>query len=206
MSTALVIDDHPAIHVGCQQMLAEQFQTVLAASDGPEGLALATAHQPGLILLDLALREVWGLDLVAPLKVASPSARILIFSMNDKPVFAAHALQRGAQGFLSKEALPAEFRKAIRAVLADDIYLDDAMARRVALLNAAPAPKPAPVLNARERQMLQILAQGGDLRAVAEGLSVSYKTAANLSALLKRKLSVQTLADLIRVGLREELG
>lgn len=203
MTTALIIDDHPAIHIGCRQMLAQDFACVESAYSVAEALAAAARNPPDLALLDLALPDGWGLDLAAQLRAAAPGCRIIVFSMNDKPVFAARALQIGVHGFLSKDALPEAFRAAVACVMGGEIYLDDQMARRLALLHSAHAAEPAETLTDRERRMLQILAGGGDLRAVAQGLDVSYKTAANLSTQLKRKLSVQSLADLIRVGLEQ---
>lgn len=206
MTNVLIVDDHPAIHVGCRQMLEQDCATVLSAHSGQEALHMQMAAAPDLILLDLGLPDGWGLDLLPGLQARWPAARVIIFSMNDKPVFAARALQLGVHGFLSKDALPAEFRAAISCVLSGEIYLGDQMARRLALLNSAHVTEPVDTLTDRERQMLRVLAEGGDLRSVAEALDVSYKTAANLSSALKRKLSVQSLADLIRLGLQQNFG
>ncbi|MFT3689820.1 response regulator [Paenirhodobacter sp.] len=206
MKTALIIDGHPVIHIGCRQMLAPDFDRVESARSMAEALAAVAQAPPDLALLDLALPDGWGLDLAADLRARAPACRILVFSAQDKPVFAARALKTGVHGFLSKDATPEAFRGAVACVMSGDIYLDDQMARRLALLNSVHAAEPVDSLTERERRMLQILADGGGLRAVALGLEVSYKTAANLSAQLKRKLSAQSLADLIRLGLQQRYG
>lgn len=203
IKTALIIDDHPAIHVGCRQMLEPAFASIHGANTAQEALDMLTGLQPDLILLDLGLPDGWGLDMVGDILALSPGARILVFSMNDKPAFAARALQLGVHGFLSKGALPAEFRKAIAAVMAGEIWLDDQMARRLALLNSVHVARPTEALTPRERHMLRVLAEGGDLRSVAETLEISYKTAANLSTQLKRKLAVGSFAELIRAGVQQ---
>ena len=113
MKSALVIDDHPITHLGANRLLRELgYDRIGQAMSGEDALAqLSGGDAPDLIVLDISLPGRGGLDLVTPLRDAAPDARILVFSMNDQTGFAARALQAGAQGFLSKNAPPADFRE-----------------------------------------------------------------------------------------------
>ena len=202
MKTALIIDDHPMIHIGCSEMLREMgFAEVLKASSMGEGLTEATAQQPCLTVLDLGLPDANGLDAIGPLKEAASRLKILVFSMNDRPVFAERVLEAGADGFLSKNAAPARFREAVRTVLAGDIYLEHEIAIKLVTRRKEQVADPLSVLSPREREVLFCLGDGLELAAIADRLSVSYKTAANASSSLKRKLGARGLNDLIRIAI-----
>ncbi|WP_198526809.1 response regulator transcription factor [Rhodobacter capsulatus] len=198
----LVIDDHPMIHLGCRQMLADAgFDEILTASSAEEGLALARSRQPDLAVLDLNLPEAGGMESIAPLLRACPGLRILVFTMNDRPAFAARVLEQGAHGFLSKNAPPASFRAAVAAITRGEVWLDHDTAMRLVTRRGLTAESPLAGLTPRERTVLFRLGDGLDLTRIATELNVSYKTAANTSAALKRKLAARGLNDLIRIAI-----
>ncbi|MGR3542700.1 MAG: response regulator transcription factor [Paracoccus sp. (in: a-proteobacteria)] len=204
MKTALVIDDHPITHLGASRLLREMdYERVAQAMSGDEALRLLQeeAPAPDLIVLDISLPGTGGLDLVAPLRAAVPQARILIFSMNDQTGFAARALQAGAQGFLSKNAAPDDFRAAIRTLEAGEFYLSAKQALALATLRAGAAADPLATLSDRERQVLALIGRGFSLQAIADELDVSYKTAANTSSALKKKLGVDGINGLMKFAL-----
>ncbi|WP_198528057.1 response regulator transcription factor [Rhodobacter capsulatus] len=198
----LVIDDHPMIHLGCRQMLADAgFDEILTASSAEEGLALARSRQPDLAVLDLNLPEAGGMESIAPLLRACPGLHILVFTMNDRPAFAARVLEQGAHGFLSKNAPPASFRAAVGAITRGEVWLDHDTAMRLVTRRGLTAESPLAGLTPRERTVLFRLGDGLDLTRIATELNVSYKTAANTSAALKRKLAARGLNDLIRIAI-----
>jgi len=200
---ALVIDDHPITHLGASRLLRDLgYDPVGQAMSGEEALDQLTRDAaPDLIVLDISLPGAGGLDLVAPLRAAVPDARILIFSMNDQTGFAARALQAGAQGFLSKNAPPADFRDAVRTLEAGEFYLSPKQAMALATLRAGAADDPLGALSDRERQVLALIGQGLGLQAIADQLGVSYKTAANTSSALKKKLGVDGINGLMKFAL-----
>ncbi|MFN4060713.1 MAG: response regulator [Paracoccus hibiscisoli] len=200
---ALVIDDHPITHLGASRLLRDLgYDPVGQAMSGEEALDQLTRDgAPDLIVLDISLPGAGGLDLVAPLRAAVPDARILIFSMNDQTGFAARALQAGAQGFLSKNAPPADFRDAVRTLEAGEFYLSPKQAMALATLRAGAADDPLGALSDRERQVLALIGQGHGLQAIADQLGVSYKTAANTSSALKKKLGVDGINGLMKFAL-----
>lgn len=200
---ALVIDDHPITHLGASRLLRDLgYDPVGQAMSGEEALDQLTRDAaPDLIVLDISLPGAGGLDLVAPLRAAVPDARILIFSMNDQTGFAARALQAGAQGFLSKNAPPADFRDAVRTLEAGEFYLSPKQAMALATLRVGAAGDPLGALSDRERQVLALIGQGLGLQAIADQLGVSYKTAANTSSALKKKLGVDGINGLMKFAL-----
>lgn len=204
MKTALVIDDHPITHLGASRLLRDLGYTQVGqAMSGEDALAQLNAGRclPSLIVLDIGLPGAGGLDLVAPLRAAVPDARILIFSMNDQTGFAARALQAGAQGFLSKNAPPAEFRDAVRSLESGEFYLSPRQAMALATLRNGTSADPLAALSDRERQVLALIGQGFSLQGIADDLGVSYKTAANTSSALKKKLGVDGINGLMKVAL-----
>lgn len=203
MKSALVIDDHPITHLGASRLLRDLgYDPVGQAMSGEDALAqLHNGMAPSLVVLDISLPGTGGLDLVAPLQEAAPNARILIFSMNDQTGFAARALQAGAQGFLSKNAPPDDFRQAVRTLEAGEFYLSPKQAVALATLRAGASADPMAALSDRERQVLGLIGRGFSLQAIADELGVSYKTAANSSSALKRKLGVDGMNGLIKMAL-----
>ena len=203
MKSALVIDDHPITHLGANRLLRDLgYERIGQAMSGEDALAqLASGDAPDLIVLDISLPGAGGLDLVAPLRNVAPDARILIFSMNDQTGFAARALQAGAQGFLSKNAPPADFREAVRVLEAGEFFLSPKHAMALATLRAGASADPLGALSDRERQVLALIGRGLGLQAIADELDVSYKTAANTSSALKKKLGVDGINGLMKFAL-----
>ena len=203
MKSALVIDDHPITHLGANRLLRELgYERVGQAMSGEDALAqLSGGDAPDLIVLDISLPGRGGLDLVTPLRDAAPDARILVFSMNDQTGFAARALQAGAQGFLSKNAPPADFRDAVRMLEGGEFYLSPKHAMALATLRAGASADPLGALSDRERQVLALIGRGLGLQAIADELDVSYKTAANTSSALKKKLGVDGINGLMKFAL-----
>lgn len=199
--TAMVVDDHPITHLGCGRLLADLgYASVLKAMSGDEALALLEDHRPDVVILDISLPGTGGLSLIAPILERSPDSSILMFSMNDQAGFAARALSEGAHGFLSKNAPPEEFATAIRALEAGEFYLSPKQALALATRRAGAAEGRA-ALTDREEQVLALLGEGKSLQEVADQLGVSYKTVANATSTLKRKLGVTNMTGLIRHAL-----
>lgn len=204
MKRALVVDDHPVTHLGCRRLLGDLgYAEVLEARDGESGCRLAARHRPALIVLDLGLPGVGGLQLIPQLRERAPEARILIFSMNEGAVFAAKALEAGASGYLTKSSAPEDFTAAVRSLEAGRVFLERAMATELALLNVG-GRDPMKGLSAREHQVLRLLGRGRSHSEIAAEIHVSYKTVANTCALLKRKLGARSLSDLIRLAIEQE--
>ena len=204
MKTALVVDDHPITHVGCRRLLGEAgCGQVLEALNAEQACRLAAAHRPSLIVLDLGLPGGGGLPLLPRLLDRVPEAGILVFSMNESPLFAAQALEGGARGYLCKSSRPDDFAEAVRMIEEGRIYLERHMATELAMLNVGIRSDPLAALSAREHRVLELVGQGCSHGEIAERIHVSYKTVANICALLKRKLNVRNHSDLIRLAIEQ---
>ncbi|MEO0958914.1 MAG: response regulator transcription factor [Pseudomonadota bacterium] len=198
---ALVIDDHPVTHLGCRSLLAEAGYTrINEATDAPSAFRSAERDPPDLIVLDLGLPGVGGLQMIAPLIERAPERRILVFSMNESPAFAARAFEAGAQGYLSKNAPPEALVAAVRTIERGQVFIERTLAISGATQNAAHRD-PLAALTPREHQVLRLIGQGLRYEDIAAEIHVSYKTVANTCANLKRKLAARSLSDLIRIAI-----
>ena len=207
MKTALIVDDHPVTHIGCGQLLRDAgYDSVLEALNDRAALRLAEVFRPELIVLDLGLPGVGGLNLIAPLSLRAPEARILVFTMSEQTVFAVKALEAGARGYLSKNSAPEEFMQAVETLGKGEIFISHRTAVAVAAMKIGGRADPLASLTPREHQVLRLLGKGADLQSIADTLSVSYKTAANASAMLKRKLGARNTTELVRLAIESGLG
>src|SRR5216684_5257840 len=129
----LIVDDHPIVASGCRALLAGEPEIViLEASDAESGERVFVTEHPDICVLDINLPTVSGFELARRILARAASARIIMFSMNDDPVFAARAIEIGAKGYVSKSGDPCDLVEAIRAVGSGGVYLPAAMARSVA--------------------------------------------------------------------------
>lgn len=158
MKGALIIDDHPVTHIGCGQLLRDLgYGEVFEAMTDREAYRLAEAHRPGLIVLDLGMPGPGGLKMIGPLLARAPLAQILVFTMNEQPVFAAKALEAGARGYLSKNSAPEEFEAAVRTLERGEIHLSHGLAVALAAMRVGGAADPLASLTWREHQVLRLL-------------------------------------------------
>lgn len=198
---ALVVDDHPVTHIGCRRLLGETgYDTVLEATDYASAYRACERARPDLIVLDVGLPGVGGLQMIGPLLDRAPGTRILVFSMTGSPAFAAAALGAGASGYLAKNSAPEEFLAAVRQIEAGHIYLERDLAIGVATQSVGRDADPLAGLNAREHQILKLLGEGMGYKEIAAEMNLSYKTVANVCTAMKRKLSARTFSDLIRLA------
>jgi DNA-binding NarL/FixJ family response regulator len=196
----LIVDDHAMIRTGLKQLCADRNATIFEADNGRSALALASAERPQLIVLDLNLPGVSGLELLRQLLEIDPGARILVFSMHGEPVYAARALKIGARGYVSKNASPEELRTAFQRVASGLTYVEGEIAQHLAALSGDQHQE----LSERDLEILRLLGEGRSFTEIAAALGLGYKTVANTATLIKSKLGVARTADLIRLSV--EMG
>ena len=198
----LVVDDHPIVRAGLVRLLAGDGRfTVSEAATGRDALTMFRGTRPDLVILDLNLPGVSGLEMIRRLRHDDDTARILVLSMHDDAIHVVRALEAGAAGYLSKDAPPAEILVAINRIAAGQRYVQQELAQELALLNARPTPHSLDDLSSRELDILRLLGDGSSLQAIADAIGVSYKTVANNCAQIKAKLGVPRTADLIRLAI-----
>src|ERR1700683_4878146 len=155
----LIVDDHPIVISGCRALLASDPDIVITtAADAEGGEASFVAEPPGIWLIDINLPSVSGFELARRILRRDASARIIMFSMNDDPVFAARAIEAGAKGYVSKSDDPLLFVDAVRRVAGGDVYLRPKMAREVAFIRVGSGANPLSQLNPRDAEILRLLA------------------------------------------------
>lgn len=200
----LLVDDHAVVRAGLRRMLAAISQDeIFEAETGREGLAIARAQSLDLIIVDLNLPQLGGVELVARLRQISATP-ILVLSMHAEPLYVTRALNAGAQGYVSKNASPEEMLTAIRRVGIGGRYIEHELAQALALQTATPASSLAQ-LAPRDLEILRQLAAGKSLSEIADLLGLGYKTIANNCSLIKTKLGVARTADLLRLALEAGL-
>lgn len=204
----LIVDDHPIVVSGCRALLAGMRELeVIAASSAGEGKRAFAEHTPDVTVVDINLPDVSGFELTRQLIAGAPEARILVFSMNDDPMYAAQALASGAKGYLSKNDDPMCFLQAITAVGAGEVYLAPALAERLERMEPAATGSAAatPQLTPRELEILRLLAKGRSMSEIAGLVSVSYKTVAGSCAVLRTKLNARTPMELVRIAVEHKI-
>ena len=198
----LIVDDHPIVRAGLRRLLAgEPGMALHEVASGKEALALCRDERPDLVILDLNLPGLGGLEVIKRLKLEDPGQRILVLSMHDDPLYAMRALQAGATGYVAKNAAPDDVLEAIRRVGAGQRYLAPSLAQELAFFALRAPTHPLAELSRRELEILRLLGEGRSLRQIAETVGLSYKTIANTCGGMKTKLGVQRTAELIRISI-----
>ncbi|HWB51452.1 MAG TPA: response regulator transcription factor [Stellaceae bacterium] len=199
----LVIDDHPVVRSGLRRLLSgENGIEVHEAASGKDALVAFRDQPPDLVVLDLRLPGMSGLELIKRLKLENPALPILVLSIHQESTYVARALQAGANGFVSKNIVPEELKEAIRQVAKEKVYIERGIAQELVMSNIAKLTVPMQGLSPREFEILRLLGEGSSLREIAETVGVSYKSAANVCAHLKAKLNARNTADLVRIAVQ----
>lgn len=195
--TLLLIDDHPMLRNGLKQLIAldERLQVVAEAGNGAQGVALAQQHDPDLILLDLNMPGLNGLDTLTRLREAPLSGRVVVFSVSDEEEDVVSALQRGADGYLLKDMEPEALLKALHQAAAGQIVLSEALTPILVtwLRDARPArPRDITQLTRREREILQLISDGMTNKAIARKLTISESTVKVHVKYLLKKMNLKS--------------
>jgi two-component system, NarL family, invasion response regulator UvrY len=200
----LVVDDHSVVREGLRRLLmALPNIEIFDAATGREALSFLQKQQPDLVVLDLHLPGIGGIELLRRLITMSPSVRVLVFSMHAEKMYAARALQAGARGYVSKNASPEELQIALNRVIEGGRYVEREIAQELAVHGPVDAD-PWNRLTERDLEILRLLSEGRSLAQIAAAIGVSYKTVANICTQIKAKLGVTRTADLVRLSI--EMG
>lgn len=196
----LLVDDHPLVREGLRARLQAGGGCEVTAEAGSAEAAMQALlrEQPDLVLMDVGLKgsEANGIELAARMIERCPELRVLMFSMYDNPEYVQRALQAGARGYVLKDAAADELLAAIEAVRSGGTYLSPGVTRR---LFRAQAPKP--LLTPRESEILSAMARGESSKQIARALDLSVRTVETHRQNIKRKLELDSPADLMRYAL-----
>lgn len=201
-------DDHPIFREGLKKILLPypDIKVDAETGSGAELLDKVKGKRCDVIILDISLQDMNGLDVVKALQASGSKAAILILSMHPEEHYALRALKAGASGYLQKESVPEELVNAIRKVATGGKYVTPSLAERLAYQLEPDTEKPAhELLSDREYQVLCLLAAGKGVKEIAAELVVSPPTVATYRSRILTKLSLATTVDLVRYALRNGL-
>ncbi len=207
----LLADDHAMVRAGVRAMLEAipGVNVVAEANDGREAVALSRAHHPDIAVLDISMRELNGIDAGMQIRAESPQTRILILSMHASNEFVQRAMKSGVSGYLVKDSAPLELTLAIETLMRGEIYLSPRISRQVVsgYQDRAGDKGEAPLesLTVRQREILQLLAEGKSTKAMAFLLNLSIKTVETHRAAIMERLGIHDLAGLVIYAVRHNL-
>jgi DNA-binding NarL/FixJ family response regulator len=204
----LIIDDHPMMRTGLAQLIDSEGDLKVSAQADNAGQAidLVAKQKFDLVLCDISLPDKNGLELIKDIRALRPELPILVVSMHDEMIYAERVLRAGGRGYIMKQEGGEKFIRAIRQVLAGQIYVSDKMSSRILEIFSGGAKKtedsPVSRLSDREFEVFQLIGHGKGTRDIAEQLHLSVKTVEVHRANIKEKLNLLTATELVRFAVR----
>ena len=203
----LLADDHTLVRAGLRKLLESipDVEVVGEAADGLALLALAAQVRPGIVLMDIAMPGLNGLEATARLLRDWPEVRVLILSMHQNEEYVREALRHGAAGYLLKDSAPMELDLALKAVLRGETYLSPAVSKGVMsdyIQRLRSAEQPGAQLTPRQREVLQFIAEGLSTKDIARRLDLSVKTVDTHRSQLMKQLDIHEVTGLVRYAMR----
>jgi DNA-binding NarL/FixJ family response regulator len=206
----LLADDHTLVRAGLRKLLEsiDGMDVVGEAGDGLTLLDLAAKLQPQVVLMDIAMPGLNGLEATGRMTKAWPDIRILILSMHQNAEYVRQALRQGAMAYLLKDSAPLELELALKAVLRGETYLSPAVSKGVVsdyVHRLRSDEQPADALTPRQREVLQLIAEGQSTKEIARRLDLSVKTVETHRTQLMKQLDIHEVAGLVRFAIRAGL-
>jgi DNA-binding NarL/FixJ family response regulator len=206
----LLADDHRLVRAGLRALLQSLagVQVVAEAGNGYEAIQLTEQHQPDVVIMDIGMEGLNGLEAAARLAKLTPAPRVIILSMHANEEYVRRSLQAGAVGYLLKGAEPAELEFALQAVMRGETYLTPAVSKQVVqdyLQGGGVKADPLQELTPRQREVLQLIAEGHSTKEIASKLNLSIKTVETHRGELMNRLNIHDVAGLVRYAIRTGL-
>lgn len=207
----LIVDDHTLVRAGLSRLLQafDNVEVVAEANNAEQALEMAVRHTPDLILMDLSLPGRNGLDALSDVRQKAPLTKVVMMSMYDDAVHVRDALDRGAAGFVVKDAAPQELELALRAAHAGQVFLSPQIsAKMLAPMLGRERPVGIAALSPRQRQILRQIGSGLSTKEIAADLGISVKTVETHRARMMESLGCRRANDLVLLAARhqQELG
>lgn len=208
MKRILIADDHEVVRTGVRRMLVAEpaWEVCGEAKDGRRALALAVVLKPDLVILDIGMPGLNGIDVTRQLRRMLPDTEVLVLTMHEAESLVADAIGAGACGFVLKSDPAEVLRVAVREVLAHRMYISESLPieTRQAIAGLTPTG-PRDRLTSREREVLQLLSDGCSNKEIGSTLGISEKTAETHRARLMTKLGIHSVAKLVRYAVRNRI-
>lgn len=208
MIRLLIADDHALVREGLKRLLAlaPDISVAAEAENGGQVLDFVRDNSLDLVLLDMSMSGLSGVDVIAHIRSHAPRLPILVLSMHNEPQVAKRALKAGASGYLTKDSDPETLLAAIRRVAGGGRFVDADLAEQMVFEAALPAPQlPHEQLSDREFHILRLLAGGKTVNEIAEALSISNKTVSTHKTRLMQKMQFSSNSDLVKYAVSHDL-
>jgi len=206
----VLADDHVLIRAGLRALLHSlpNIEVIAEASDGHEAVEVIARHQPDVVIMDIGMPGLNGVDSTRRIVKQFPGTRVVILSMHANEEYVGRALEAGAMGYLLKGAEPAELELVFKAVMRGETYLSPSIAKHLVqdyLSHRKEKTQPLPDLTARQREVLQLIAEGCSTKDIANKLKLSVKTVDTHRSELMHRLDIHDVAGLVRYAIRTGL-
>jgi DNA-binding NarL/FixJ family response regulator len=201
----LLADDHPIVAEGLKGLLTEEFELVGIVTDGHALVKAARELRPDVIVADISMPNLNGIDALVLLKQDNPKARVVILTMHREAAYARRALEAGASGYVLKHSAPAELLLAVRAALAGRTFVTPDLAGellRSAKVGAPAYADPVAAITPRQREILQLFAEGNAAKAIAARLGISPRTVEDHKYRLMESLRIENSAELVHFAIK----
>ena len=201
----LLADDHRVVSEGLKHLLAEDFELVGMVEDGRALVTAAKKLQPDVIVADIAMPYLNGIDAMPQLKRHNPHVKVVFLTMHQNPAYARRALEAGAAGFVVKHSAPAELVMAIHAALKGRTFITPALASGVVREiqhGSRETDDPAQLLSPRQREILQLVAEGRSAKEIATTLAISARTVEFHKYQMMETHGIHSTAELIRFAIK----
>lgn len=204
-------DDHSILLAGVQKLLEDRYEVVGSVEDGRALLDAAERLKPDVVLLDISMPLLNGLEAARQLKKSQPEIKLLFLTMHGSPQYATEAFKAGGNGYLVKQSAVAELSHAIEAVLQGKFYITPSVARPV-IERMLKTPEESAIrasqsgLTVRQREVLQLIGEGKGTKEIAEVLNLAVKTVEFHKTCLMKELDIHTTAELVRYAIAQDLA
>ena len=207
MIKVILADDHAVVRAGYRLLLqnSDEIEIVAEVETGEQACRTFVESSPDVVVMDLSMPGMGGLEAIRRITIRDASAKILVFSMHENTVFVDQALKAGAKGYITKNSAPDVLVNAIKEIAAGGTFIDSDIAQHLAFQKARDNDEPFSGLSTREFEIFCLLAEGSNTSQIAKRLSLSYKTVANYTTQIKNKLDVKTVAELARLALSHNI-
>jgi DNA-binding NarL/FixJ family response regulator len=206
----VLVDDHKLVRAGIRALLQQVagFEVVGEADDGREAVEVVERLRPDVVLMDISMKGLNGIDATAQLRRRNNEAKVIMLSMHAAEEQVARSLHAGANGYVVKDGAIEELESAIDAVLRGETYVSPVLSRNVVdrlMRTAGGAPSPLSLLTPRQKEILQLIAEGRSTKEIAHLLSLSIKTVETHRAQLMQRVGIRDVPGLVRYALRAGL-
>lgn len=203
----MLVDDHAVVRAGYRFLLESiaDIQVVAEATSGEQAVEMVAGVAPDIIVMDLAMPGIGGLEAIRQIREQQPQVRVLVFTMHENAAFVEHVLQSGVDGYISKNSPPDTLVEAVRKIASGGMFIDARIAQTLVVRKTRNAGSQFASLSRREFQILCMFAEAYSVDSIARELSLTSKTVSNYLTQIKDKLQVSNTQELMRLAISEGL-